>query len=89
MNAEEARTVSGVTARQSERIRELEKELCEAKELIVAFITGHGDIDCDENGVRAYKLFLHDIDIANVAHDDVMSVTYDNKRRGNIYEVCR
>jgi len=77
-------------AQQAGRIHELAKELREAKELIVAFVTGNGDIDYyDKNGGRTYKLFLDDRDIANVAHDDVMSVTYDNRRRGNIYEVCR
>ncbi len=72
-----------------ERIKDLDKELREARELIVAFVTGNGDIEVDEKGGRTYKLFLDDRDISNVAHNDVLSVTYDNQRCGNLYEVTR
>lgn len=72
-----------------DRIGGLEKELRETKKLIVAFVTGNGDIEINENGGRTYKLFLDDRDIANVAHDDVLSVTCDLRRRGNVYEVRR
>ena len=68
---------------------ELDKELKEARELIVAFVTGNGEMIFNGKGGRTHRLFLDDRDVANVAHDDVLSVTYDNQRCGNVYEVAR
>lgn len=72
-----------------EHIKGLSKELREARKLIVAFVTEKGDIESDESGGRTYALFLDDRAIANVAHDDVLSVVYDNRRGGNVYRVAR
>lgn len=80
----------GAKEAQHERIKELSKELREANELIVAFITGHGDmIKIDEHDVRTYKLFLDDREIAQVSEDDMFYVSRDNERSRNVYEVVR
>jgi len=91
------------TAQQGERIKELEAELFntkelvdvlktelrESKELIVAFVTQCGDFEEEAFGIKAWRLFLDDRNIANIAHDDLLNISYDNKRGGNVYEVRR
>lgn len=64
---------------------QIENELREAKELIIAFITANGE----RTSEKSWALFLDDREIANVAYDDVMHVTYDNRRHGTVYEVWR
>ncbi len=68
---------------------QLEKELREAKELIVAFITSNGDIDIASDGTQTFKLYLDDAQVARVSRDDRMQVTYDNLQGGNVYRVTR
>ncbi len=71
-----------------ERINELDKELREARKLIVAFITQSGKVSNKDN-VGTYELFLDDRNLANVAYDDRFEVRYSDTRRGNIYTVSR
>jgi len=71
------------------RIYELDKELRETRDLVVALITSNGAISVDGSGARTFELFLDDRDIANVAHDDMLVVAYDNRRGGSVYTVTR
>lgn len=90
-------------AQQAERIKELEGELFkakelsevfrielrESKELLVAIVTQAGHFEEEAFGIKSWKLFLDDRNIANVAYDDLLNIHYDDKRGGNVYEVRR